>query len=184
MKSQVLKCFLVGLIGLTSLVVSQTSFAQVAASPEHAVLKYEVGVWDMVSVMETPDGKVEFSGVETNTMIGDMWVSSTLVYEVAGQEMAGHGVFGYDPNKKKYIGTWHDAASPYRSDMEGTWNEETKTFVYDMKGRDPGTGNEQNGKVTIKYDGDDKKVFKMQIENPADKSQLIDYFSMTYTKRK
>lgn len=171
-------------LAITFVAVNSTTAQVASPSKEHEVLNWEVGTWNMTSTMETPQGNMDFSGVEKNMMMNPMWLSSTLEYEAGGQKMNGHGVFGYDPHKKKYVGVWCDGASPYMSMLEGDWDEATTTFTYKMTGRDPMTGNDQNGQIIIKYDGKDKKTFTMKVENPEKKGELMEYFTMNYTKKK
>ena len=42
----------------------------------------------------------------------------------------GRGQFGYDPAKKKYVGTWIDSMSPTLRVLEGTYDAKTKTLTY------------------------------------------------------
>ncbi len=49
----------------------------------------------------------------------------------------GQGQTGYDPAKKKYIGTWVDSMSPTIMMMEGDFDPRTKTLTMYSKGTGP-----------------------------------------------
>jgi hypothetical protein len=81
-------------------------FTPPAAGPEHAVFEKDVGTWDAEIVIRMPGAPPQESkGVAVNRLVADrMWLVSDFKNETTGFE--GHGVFGYDPHKKKYVGTW------------------------------------------------------------------------------
>ncbi|QEF98424.1 hypothetical protein Mal15_24760 [Stieleria maiorica] len=104
-----------------------------APSEEHAYLAKTVGtrtgtmkVWP-----QGPDGDaMEIPFTETNTAIlGGNWVESKF----ESGPYKGRGMSGYDPIKKKYIGTWANNMSPYLAVMEGTYDEAKHelTMVFD-----------------------------------------------------
>ena len=52
-------------------------------------------------------------------MTGGLWVLSKFEGDFGGMKFEGRGQFGYDPIKKKYVGTWIDSMSPTLSVLEG-----------------------------------------------------------------
>ena len=42
----------------------------------------------------------------------------------------GHGVYGYDVKKAKYVATWVDSMSKHIDMMEGTYDEKSKTLTF------------------------------------------------------
>src|SRR6185503_15784133 len=78
--------------------------------PEYDVLKSQVGTWDATVEMSAMPGQPPSvsKGVETNTMLGGLWLITDFKSEMAGAAFLGHGVAGYDPGKKKYVSTWVD----------------------------------------------------------------------------
>src|SRR5262249_52422264 len=80
---------------------------------EHKVLAQEAGAWDgtIKMFMAGPDAPPSVSkGVETNTLgLGGFWMLSEFKGEFGGMPFEGRGTFGYDPVKKKYVGTWIDS---------------------------------------------------------------------------
>ncbi len=60
-----------------------------------------------------------------NKLVG----GSSLVIDFANDSgFQGHGVYGWDPAKQKYVGTWVDPMRTFLSPMEGTWDAATKTM--------------------------------------------------------
>ena len=162
---------LIALTLATGMVLQSTSVAQQPIEPsrEHLALKNDVGTWDarMKLYLAGPDGEAtEIQAVETNTMLGDFWLMSRLEYEFFGQKMLGRGQFGFDPVRKKFVGTWCDTGSPYMSTMEGDWDEASKTWTYTMKGYDE-AGNPTSGKLVTQIRDSDHKTFTMYMNVPG-----------------
>lgn len=155
-------------------------------SEEHKKLKNDIGTWDAVMqvYLAGPDAEpTEVRAVETNAMLGDFWLVSSLEYEMLGQKMTGRGQFGFDPSTQKYIGTWCDSGSPYMSTLEGSWNEAEQSFTYTMNGRDE-AGNPTRGKLITKIVNPDRKTFVMYLEVPGTTGQYVKIMEVVYTRRK
>src|SRR5262245_16496205 len=85
-------------------------------SKEHGFLKEGAGTWDTVMKFKmAPDQpEQEIKGVETCEMLGEFWILFDIKAEMFGTPWRGHGTLGFDPEKKKYVGTFIDSMSPYR----------------------------------------------------------------------
>jgi hypothetical protein len=46
-------------------------------------------------------------------MLGGFWVVSESQADIAGTQMNAMQTIGYDPEKKKYVGTWVDWVQPH-----------------------------------------------------------------------
>jgi hypothetical protein len=66
-------------------------------------------------------------------MLGEFWMMNEFHNEVAGFGMKGIQTVGYDPSKKKYIGTWVDSATNHLWLYEGTVVD-NKKLVLEAKG--------------------------------------------------
>jgi len=150
-------------------------------SPEHAVLKADVGVWDTEITMMGPEGEMKSKGVETVTMLGELWNVSTITYDFMGQPTTGHGIIGFDPEKKKYVGTWYEAGNPYASNMIGTYDEKSKTMTYEMESKDP-SGNISQLRIKAQQIDDKNRTFEMLMKMP-DSDEYSPMMNMKYTKR-
>src|SRR5580692_10622765 len=82
------------------------SFTPPAPGPEHRVFEKDVGTWDADVEVRMPGAPLQTSrGVAVNRLVcGGLWLVGDFRNETSGFE--GHGVYGYDPQTKKYVGTW------------------------------------------------------------------------------
>ena len=86
---------------------------------------------------------------------------------MGGQKFVGHGQMGYDPAKKKFIGTWVDSMSTSLAQMDGTYDEATKELTMVMTMADPATGKDTKAKTVSKYMDDNTRQFTMYMETPG-----------------
>src|SRR6476660_5111880 len=130
----------VGVSCLTLAVKAQDSKSD-DQSP-YKLLAKEEGVWDAEIKMMAPgtDGKTETTtskGVETNRILAGKWLLSDFKGEMFGSTFEGHGTYGYDAKKNKYIGTWVDTMSVRIDALEGTYDEKTKTLTLNSESEAP-----------------------------------------------
>jgi Protein of unknown function (DUF1579) len=164
------------------------AMAQPGAKPtvEHKILAGDEGTWDATikSYMGGPDAEPAVSkGTEVNTvMTGGLWVLSKFEGDFGGMKFEGHGQFGYDPIKKKYVGTWIDSLSPNLSVLEGTYDPKTKTMTYVGEGIAPeGVKYTQKMVTTTKDDGSRVFTLYMKVGEAKDEAKFME---ITYRKRK
>ena len=111
-------------------------------------------------------------GVEVNTMMtGGLWLLSKFEGDFGGMKFEGRGQFGYDPTKKKYVGTWVDSMTPTISVLEGTYDAKTKTMTYVGDGFDPGTKAKYTQKMVTTTKDDGTRVFTLYMTMAADRRQ-------------
>lgn len=170
------------LLGATvNAAMGQDSFAMPEPSPEHALLKNDVGVWDAALTFYTPGQEpVKTKGVETGKMIGDFWVFSHIEYEFMGMNFSGLGSYGFDPDSKKYVGSWLGSDGPHASHMVGDYDAETKTFTYEMTYKDP-SGNPGKGKIILKNPDANHRHFELHMDMGQG---LTKFLEIDYTKKK
>ena len=135
--------------------------------PEHEALKKLAGTWDATVEMLHPGATAE-KGTETNKLLGDgLWVVSDFKSTMGQKPFEGHGVWGYDPAKKKYVGTWVDSMTSALTTSEGTYDaaSKTETSWMDTVGHD---GKPTKMKATTVWKDDDTRVFTMYTgETPS-----------------
>jgi hypothetical protein len=149
--------------------------------PEHEVLKMDVGVWDATVETMGPGGKSDVSkGVETNTLLGGLWLIQDFRAEFGGVPFQGHGVTGYDPTKKKYVGSWVDSMSTGLSTVEGTYDPKTKTMTARMEGPGPG-GSITKSRATSEWKDPNTRVFTMYM--PSGQGEETAMMKITYKRR-
>lgn len=159
--------------------------AQMAApAPEIDLLKKDVGEWDVeIKAWSSPDGEPTVTkGTESTRMFGGYWTVTNFDGNMMGMDFKGHGTYGYDTKKKKYVGTWIDSLGPYMMQMVGDFDTETNTLT--MVGDSPGP----DGTTMFTYtmtncykDNGRVSTMHMQPKGTGD-DQKMKLFEMTYTK--
>ena len=160
------------------------SFVLPKPGPEHEGLKIEEGVWDAtIEMKETPESAPVVSrGLETNTMTcGGLWILYNFTGQLGPGLFQGHGVIGYDPVKKKYVGTWVDSMSTSISPLEGTYDKDLKTLTFLSEVRDPAGKLEKRKSVTELKDRD-LRVWTAYFKDSAGKE--FPWLRITYKRRK
>jgi hypothetical protein len=149
--------------------------------PEHQLLKDDVGTWDaMVEMLEGPPSPPS-KGVEINTLLGGLWLVSDFKSDMMGMAFQGHGTSGWDPARKKYVGTWVDSMAWGIHNLEGTYNPATKTLTSVMEGPDA-TGKMTKMRTTSVWTGKDTRVFTMYATGKDGKEAPT--MRIKYTRRK
>lgn len=153
---------------------------------EHQEMAREVGVWDAESTMwMTPDAEpVASKGVETNRMLGKLWLLSEFKGDFMGEEFVGHMQLSFDPVKKKYVGTWIDTISPFLFTLEGEYDAATHTLTVMMNGTSAMTGQPETAKNVTRYLDDDTKVFEMYMPVAGQDGQWWKMMEIKYKRRK
>ncbi len=146
-------------------------------------LNADVGTWDCeVRMFGDPSGKPEISkGTETSFMLGGMWLVGHFKGEMMGMPFEGCSQTSFNPETKKYTGTWVDSMSPHAMATEGTWDEKTKTLTQAGTGKDV-TGTEMKMKMTSAYNKDGTRLFTMFGAMPDGKEMKM--MEILYTKAK
>jgi hypothetical protein len=161
-----------GMLGVLAAAMAQEGGPPpVKPTAEHRTLRAEVGVWEaeVRMYMGGPDAPPEVSkAVEINRMMpGGLWLLQEFRGEFAGQPFFGRGQFGYDPYKKKYVGTWIDTMSPTLMILEGTHDEPTDTSTMIGESVDPASGQPVKMKLVTVYKDDGTRTFTMYMTPPG-----------------
>lgn len=129
-----------------------------------SVLKRDVGTWDCeLKFYPDPNGQpVVSKAVESNYMVGNLWVVGDFRGEMAGTSFHGSSQMGYDAKRKKYIGSWIDSASPYPTSMEGSYDATAKALTVVGIGKDP-NGAETKMKLVTTYKDEDNRTMTMYL---------------------
>lgn len=161
---------------------AQDMFQMPKPGPEHDLLKKAVGTWDATVEMLMPPAPPT-KGVETTTMgPGGLWlVTDFKADEMMGAPFQGHGVEGWDPAKKKYVGTWVDSMSTSVSLTESTYDAATKSMNGTLTAAGP-DGQPMKMKAVTQYKDDDTRVFTMYMPGPDGKEAPS--MRITYKRRK
>ncbi len=130
-------------LSMLSLIVITTAAVHAQELPqlpgpekEHQWLAQFVGEWSTKSRADMGPGQpaMECEGSISSRMIGGFWVLNEVKGDMAGTEMVGIQTVGYDPAKKKYVGTWVDSMVNHMWRYEGTVDATGKIFTLEAEG--------------------------------------------------
>lgn len=144
------------------------------------ILRKDVGTWNAKLTLWMPgqDEPVTAEGVETNRMMGDVWLVSDFKGEIFGQAFEGRASMKFDEKKKKYVGTWIDNMEPYMSMVEGEWDEEASSLNCMNTWTDPNSGETVKSRSVVKYNKDGSRVMTMYQTDESGKevkAMMIEY---------
>ncbi|HEX8793675.1 MAG TPA: DUF1579 domain-containing protein [Polyangiaceae bacterium] len=147
---------------------------------ECAVYEKDVGTWDAtVKVFGAPGQVVnEAKGVSNNHLIAaGRWLVMDFRTDTGFE---GHGIYGFDPVRGKYVGTWVDTMRPVLAQLEGTWDAEkrTMTFVGEMKTPD---GRTMRWREVTEQVDPRTQVFRTYVPTPDGKEHVA--VEATYRRR-
>jgi Protein of unknown function (DUF1579) len=153
----------------------------------HKLFADDSGTWDCTVKMyfQGPKGPAtESSGVEINELVsGGLYSRDTFKYKMRDKEFEGHGLFGYDPRTKEYVGMWVDNFTSVPTQMKGKYDSEKKTLTMVGTVVD-GAGNEIKQKQVTKYTDINTKTMQIfMIIDAGGKSRAIKLMEMTAKKR-
>lgn len=152
-------------------------------SEEHKQVTKGVGEWTFTGKMLMAQGQQEFKGEEKVVAIGKFWTVSHYSSDFFGG-MKGSATMGYDPQSKKYVGTWVDSLMPAPTRMKGSYDEATTTMTYETVGVGM-DGKPMPGKIIIKYNDDNSHTFTMMHKDPTGQTdKLVKTMELEYTRKK
>ncbi len=143
----------------------------------------DAGTWDATVEMFVPGAAQPMvsKATEVNTMgCGGLCLISDFKGDFGGMPFHGHGTSTWDPNKKKYVGTWTDSMSSGLSLSEGTYDAATKKSTSTMEGPDP-TGKIVKSKAVVEYKDANTRVMSMFTTGPDGKD--VPTMKISYTKK-
>jgi hypothetical protein len=120
----------------SSLIDAQEEAKFPEAKAEHLWLRQFAGQWQTESEAKMgPDQPpMKCTGTMSSRMLGEFWVVSDLVGEMPGMTVRAVQTVGFDPAKKKYVGSWVDSVTSYMWKYEGVVDDSGKTLVLEAEG--------------------------------------------------
>ncbi len=162
------------------LFVAGLSFGQELPKPGpvHEKLKEMEGDWNAVMEMagQKSEGKVTYKSI-----CGGMWLASDFEGDIGGMKFQGHGLDGYDTNKKKYVSVWFDSMSSAPLVQEGDIDPNTKLLLMTGEATGP-DGKQEKLKSTVETKDKDHFTFKMYMVQPDGSEQQA--LTIEYARRK
>lgn len=103
---------------------------------EHQWLRQFVGEWETQAEgsMGPDQPPMECQGSIASRMLGDRWLVNEMKGDILGTPLIGIQTIGYDPAKKKYVGTWVDSMTNHMWQYEGTVDATGKILTLEAEG--------------------------------------------------
>src|SRR5687767_14770677 len=151
------------------------------------LVKSDVGVWDatMRAYLAGPDQPPqEFKGTETVRAVADgLWTISEFEADfVGGKKFRGHGITGYDTQKKKFVGAWADNMSTSLGTLEGDYDPKSNTVTLWFQMTDPMTGQLRKDKHVAEHKADGHNLYTIYQAGPG--GQQIKLMEIESKRRK
>ena len=151
---------------------------------EHEWLKQLAGEWQYDGECAIAPGQppIKTTGTETTRSLGGFWVMTENKGQVMGMTVTGVMTLGYDPDRKKYVGTWVDSVSNYLWRYEGEVDASGKVLTLNTEGPamdQPGKTARYKEVIELKDDG--TKVFTSNIEKDG---KFVAFMKMTSRRKK
>jgi hypothetical protein len=134
--------------------------------------KADVGVWDatMRAYLAGPDQPPqEFKGTETVRAVADgLWMISEFESDfVGGKKFRGHGITGYDTQKKKIVGAWADNMSTSLGTLEGDYDPKSNSVTLWFQMTDPMTGQMRKDKHVAEHKAEGHNLYTIYMAGPG-----------------
>jgi hypothetical protein len=167
-----------------SLTVAQEMPELPKPQKEHVWLAQLAGDWtaSMECSMGPDQPPMKSEATQTSKMLGDRWLVAKAEGDMGGQKMTSVLTIGYDPTKKKYVGTFISSCGNELWTYEGTVSPDGKKLVLDTEGPNmmtPGQTSKYQEAIEIK--DQDHYVFTSAIEGADGK--FVEFMKADYTRK-
>lgn len=127
---------------------------------EHDWLKQFAGEWETETEIFMEPGKppMKARGTESARMLGGFWVMGEHKGEFMGTPFTGVMTVGFDPGKKKYVGTWVDSNTSALWQYVGTVDASGKVLTLETEGFCPMEQQVCQFKDVIEFKSSDHRV--------------------------
>jgi hypothetical protein len=144
------------------------------AQGEQEWIKQIAGEWSYEAEVPLEAGKppMKLQGTENVRIVG-AWVIAEHNTAMNDQVVTGILTFGFDGEKKKYVGTWIDSMSSHLLHYEGIADPAARTLTLLTEGPDPTTGKRCKFKEILEVKGKDSKVFTTFVQGEDGKCYLM-----------
>ncbi|MEX0713880.1 MAG: DUF1579 family protein [Pirellulales bacterium] len=176
MKKFAFGCFVVALLTGAAMLGGKEVPQLPVPEKEHEWLGQLAGEWETEGEAFLEPGKppIKCQGTESARRIGGFWIVAENKGTFMDVPVTGVLTLGYDPQKKKYVGTWIDSVSNYLWSYEGTVDAGGKTLTLETEGPSHDTpGKLAKFKEVIEVKTDDHKVFTSSVQGEDGKWSTI-----------
>ena len=151
---------------------------------EHEWLQQVVGEWDSEGDIPAQPGQpaMKTKGSESGRMVGGFWAMLENKGEIMGAPFTGILTLGYDPQGKKYVGTWIDSMSNYLWRYQGSVDASGKVLTLDTEGPSHGEpGKLAKYQESIEIKSKDHKVFTSKVKKDG---EWVTFLTVHYRRKK
>jgi hypothetical protein len=152
---------------------------------EHEWLHQLVGEWTFEAEASMGPGQpaMKCKGTESVRPLGGFWIIADGNGTVMDQPIKTQFTLGYDPEKKKYVGTWVDSCNNYLWKYEGTLDPTGKILTLDTEGPNPmAAGKMTKFRETLEIKSTDEKRFSSSAQ--GDDGKYVTFMTATYLRKK
>jgi len=139
-----------------------------APGPEHAIVARDAGAWKatvdnrMDPARPTDDSKATETGA---LCCGGMFLVTDFTGKERDRPFSGHGLLGYDPQKKKFVRAWIDTGDRALSLSEGDYDAARETLTLQVPQPDDHGGTVILREV-LEWKGSDQRLLRLFVPGP------------------
>ncbi|MAD34791.1 MAG: hypothetical protein CMJ88_13690 [Planctomycetes bacterium] len=170
-------------IALAFALAATASGQALQMSAEHALLAQHAGVWDatVVYVDQKTGEPTQAKGTSVRRQpLGSSWLIDNFQASLKRAPFRGMATTGYDPIKKKLVGTWIDSMTASLTILEGGWDKDRKVMTMSGARRDP-QGRAVTTRVVTSIISKDKHVSEVFTQAQGGKERKT--MTVTFTRR-
>lgn len=153
---------------------------------EHALLEKMLGDWTFEAEAIMGEGKdnMKASGSETVRSLGGLWIIGEGEGDMpGGGQMKSVLTLGYDPQRKKYVGTWIGSMMTHMFVYEGTVDASRKILTLECDGPNMTRPGEMAKYQDIhEFVSNDHRILRSQML--GDDGKWIQFMTANYRRRK
>jgi hypothetical protein len=153
---------------------------------EHQWLQKLVGEWsyETEACMPGEQSPSKVQGSESVRSLGGLWILAEGRGEMPG---GGHATtlmtLGYDPQKKRYVGTWVGSMMTYLWVYDGALDAAGRVLTLNAEGPSmAGDGTMAKYQDVIELVSDDQRILRARL--PGDDGQWKDFMTAHYRRKK
>ena len=135
---------------------------------EHELLQKFAGEWESEGEAFMAPGQppTKLKGVESSRLIGGFWLVAQIKSTLSDFPYEQILTVGYDPGKKKYIGTVIDSMTSHIWQLEATFDGTGNILTWEMEGPVPSPQTPSKFREVTELKSPDHKVFTSSILAP------------------
>jgi hypothetical protein len=148
-------------------------------------LQHFVGEWetDAEAMMGPGQPPMKCKGTAKARSLGGYWIVSENTAEMLGTKVNAVFTVGYDPAKKKYVGTWIDSMTNHMWKYEGSLDDAKKMLTLDAEGpsfTDP----KKTAKFKDAYEVKSKDHLVLTGSMQGDDGKWVTFMTANYKRKK